>query len=197
MAVNKESRAAVSEVQTPYHNGEPTDSNIFLNLDVDTLFLINAKPLSIRCELAPLANRDSASRKAPKIAIPWETWYELLQSAESYWWNPGGGEILMETMKRICDIGVEEILLVVSCNKESSSLDGNDIEFVELTKESPEDEIHWNKFLELLSLESPHFEWEKVALAMKLFVEAVQGLDLQYMTGLRKSMLICYSWRSC
>jgi hypothetical protein len=32
-----------------------------------------------------------------------------------------------------------------------------------------------------------------VALAVQLFIEAVQGLDLQCMMELRKSMLICYS----
>jgi hypothetical protein len=70
MAVNTESRAAASKFQTPYHNGKPTDSNIFLNVDIDTLFLINAKPLLIRYDLAPLANGDSGPRIVPKMAIP-------------------------------------------------------------------------------------------------------------------------------
>jgi len=195
MAVNTESRAAASTVQTPCHNGNSTDSNVFLNLnlDIDTLFLINAKPLSLRYDLAPQANGDSGPRKVPKIAIPWETWYELLQSAESYWWNPGGGEILMETMKRICDLGVEDIFLVVSCSNESSSLNSTEVEFVEPTREFPEDESLWNKFLELLALESPHFERDKVALAVQLFIQAVQSMDLHYTMEFRKSMLICYS----
>jgi hypothetical protein len=195
MAVNTESRAVASKFQPPIDNGKPTDSNVFLNLNLnlDTLFLINAKPLSIRYHLAPPANGDSGPRKVPKIAIPWETWYELLQSSESYWRNPGGGEILMETMKKIHDLGVEEILLVVSCSKTAYSLNSTDIEFVKPTREFPEDESHWNKFLELLSLERPHFEWEKVALAVQLFIEAVQGMDLQFMMKLRKSMSICCS----
>jgi hypothetical protein len=193
MAVNTESRAAASKFQTSYHSDNPTDANVFLNLDIDTLFLINAKPLSLRYDLAPPANVDSGPRKVPKIAIPWETWYDLLQSAESYWWNPSGGEILMETMKKIHDLGVEEILLVASCNKNAYSLNRTNIEFVKPTRELPADESHWNKFLELLGLESPHFEWEKVALAVQLFIQAVQGMDLQYMMELRKSMLICYS----
>jgi hypothetical protein len=81
----------------------------------------------------------------------------------------------------------------VSFSKESSPLNSTEIEFVEPTREFPEDESLWNKFLELLALESPHFEWEKVALAVQLFIEAVQGMDLQYMMELRRSMLICYS----
>jgi hypothetical protein len=158
MAVNTESRAAASKVQTSYHSDNPTDANIFLNLDIDTLFLINAKPLSLRYGLAS----DSGPRNVPKIAVSWEAWYKLLQSAESYWWNPGGGEILMETMKKIHDLGVEEILLVASCSKTPYSLNSTDIEFVEPTREFPEDESHWNKFLELLGLESPHFECDSV-----------------------------------
>jgi hypothetical protein len=197
MAVNTESRAAASHVEAPYRNGRLTDSNslLNLNLDIDTLFLINAKPLSLRYDLASLANSDSGPRKNPKIAIPWETWYELLQSAESYWWNPDGGEILMETMKKIHDLGFEEILLVVSYSKGSSpsSLNSTEIEFGEPTREFSEGENYWNKFLELLSLESPHFKWEKVALAVQLFIEAVRGLDLQYMVELRKSMLVSRS----
>jgi hypothetical protein len=195
MAVNSESRAAAAQVETHYRNGRPTDCNSFLdiNLDIDTIFLASTKPLSLRYDLAPLANCDSGPRKIPKIAIPWETWYELLQSAKSYWWNPDGGEILMATMKMIHDLGVEEILLVVSRSKESSCLNGTEIEFVDPTREFSEDENYWNQFLELLSLESPHFEWEKIALAVQLFIQAVQGLDLQYMVGLRKSMFICHS----
>jgi hypothetical protein len=53
----------------------------------------------------------------------------------------------METMKRFHDLGVKEILLTMSCSKEPPSLNGTEIEFIDPTREFPENESHWNKFL--------------------------------------------------